>query len=587
MKKVISLVLALFLVCGSMVALAEGETLSIMISGGMPLSIDPALNTATNGSTVIRFAHAGLTSWQAGADGVAVIGPELAESYTLSEDGKTYTFTLREGLKWSDGADFSASQVAASWTRVVDPVVAADYAYMLDIIARNEDGTLNVVADDAARTVAVTLISPTAYFPELIAHPVYYPVRTDIADAAGVWATTPETYVGMGPFKLVKYAVDDVIAFEKNPNYWNADKVSLGGMNCLISEDNVATLTAYENGTAQFIDSIDPTEFDRLTATYPGELIYAPYLGTYYILFNVYKDMSPAGKQLTVQEQSKARFAIGQLVNRGELTEFVTRGEQKPAIGFYPYYCGDGLNADVRNAEGYGTWYTGTNTPSEVNENYTADQVEACQTLIDLGYAYTGTIEGGDLKFTDFQNIEFSFNNAGANALIIQYVQETWNTFGIPSTINTEAWSTLQTKLKDGVAEAARMGWIFDFHDAINIMEVFLATSGNNYPRLGQEVGQYAKATDVTKDAGTGAYWGVNGDQTWEDAFIKVIEQIRIEPDSAKRAALCAEAEKVLMASGGACPLYYYTRPLMLKPNVKNLLMVDTGDTIWNYVTVE
>ena len=598
MKKALALLLTLALVVTAFAACtpaagtdtpaapAEGENVvSVFYGGGTPLSIDPALNSASSGSNVLKCAHAGLMGFQ-WVDGVAKVAPELAESYAVSEDGKVYTFTLRDGLKWSDGSDFTASELVYSWNRAASEELGADYGYMFEIVDGFGTGSLNMVADDAAKTVTITLANAAPYFLELCAFPTFYPVKEAVVDNDGTWATAPETYIGMGPFKMTKYAVDDVIEFRRNENYWNAANVTIDGVNCYLSEDNVAILTAYENDTAQFINSIDPTEYPRLNETYPGELVFGDYIGTYYVLFNVYKDYSPAGKQLTVQEQSAARFAIGQMVNREELVNDVTQGGQVAATGFYPAALSDGLNTNVREAEGYGSWYTGTATPSDVNEAYTADQAEACQTLIDLGYAYTGTLEGGDLKFTDFPSIEFAFNNSGANALIIQYIQETWNTFGIASTINQEAWATLQTKLKEGDAEAARMGWIADFNDCVNFIDIFLSASGNNYPRLGRDIGTYTRNSDVTADAGMGAYWGLDGNQTWADAFDAVSAQIKSETDPAVRAQLCAQAEEVLMASGGAAPLYYYTNPYMMKPNLSNVIMMNTGDVIWQYAQV-
>ncbi len=583
------MVLAAFSGCGkkeSKADLAEDQTISLFYGGGTPLSIDPALNSASSGSNVLKLAFTGLMGYQY-VDGAATLSPELAESYEVSDDLLTYTFTLRKDLKWSDGVDFKASDIVYSWKRAASVELGADYGYMFDIVARNEDGTLNAVADDEAGTVTVTLISPALYFLELCAFPTYYPVRADIVDAEGIWATSPETYIGMGPFKMTEYKVDDVIAFEKNENYWNADAVTITNVNCYLSEDNVAILTAFENDTAQFINSIDPTEYARIRETYGDEFQIGDYIGTYYITMNVYRDISPAAKQLTVQEQAKARYALGQLVNRVELVEEVTQGGQLPATGFLPSGLADGYNSDVRSAEGYGKWYTGTNTESTVNAAYTEDQVEACQTLIDLGYAYEGTIEGGDIKFTDMPSIDFAFNNSGANALIIQYVQETWNKFGITAVINTEAWATLQSKLKAGNGAYSRMGWIADYNDASNFLEIFLSASGNNYPRLGKDVGTYTGATAVTADAGTGAYWGTNGDQTWAEAYDALVDEIKVEQDMSKRAALCAQAEEILMASGGAAPLYYYTNPYMLKSNVKNVIMLSTGDVIWNYAYIE
>jgi len=567
-------------------AAAVPQIANIFYGGGTPQTIDPALNSASSGSNVIKLAFAGLMGFQ-WVDGEAKLAPELAESYEVSEDGCTYVFTLREGLKWSDGTDLTLQQIADSWNRAGSAELGADYGFLYDYIERNEDGTLNLTIDEAARTFTVKLAAPTAYFLDLCAFPTFYPVRTDVTDNEGMWATDPAKYIGTGAFRMTSYKVDDVITFEKNPYYWNAENVTLEAANCYLSEDNVAILTAYENGTACFINAIDPVEYDRLYATYPGELVMGDYIGTYYILFNVYKDYSPAGKQLSVQEQRKACFAIGQMVNRDELVNYVTMGGQAPATGFYPNGLADGYNANVRAAADYGSWYTGTNTPAAENADYTEDQVAAVKTLIDLGYAYTGTIEEGNITFTDFPSVEFAFNNSGANAAIIQYVQETWNKFGITATINQEAWATLQTKLKAGDAEAARMGWIADFNDCVNFLEIFICASGNNYPRLGRDIGDYTRSSDLTKDAGLGAYYGENGDQTWAEAYDAVVDQIKSCTDPAERAALCAQAEKTLMATGAVAPLYYYTNPYMLKPNVKGLIMMATGDVVWNYVTIE
>ncbi|MEG0268986.1 MAG: peptide ABC transporter substrate-binding protein [Clostridia bacterium] len=591
MKKVLAMVLALTMLLGCVtMAVAEeaGKTISVFYGGGTPLSIDPALNSASSGSNVLKLAFAGLMGYQP-VDGVPTLSPELAESYTVTDDKLVYTFTLRDGLKWSDGTDLKASEVAASWNRAASVDLGADYGFLYSYVDgyNNGAGPLNIVTDDAARTFTVTLANPTSYFLNLCAFPTFYPVKTAIADNEGAWATKPETYIGTGAFRMTKYAVDDVISFEKNPNYWNASAVSLGGVNCYLSEDNVAILTAFENDTAQFINAIDPTEYERLYASYPGQLVMGDYIGTWYILFNVHKDISPSTKQLTIQEQSKARFALGQMINRKDLVEYVTMGGQEPATGFYPKSLSDGLNADVRVAEGYSSWYTGTATPSAVNENYTEDMVTALQTLVDLGYPHTGTIEGGDVVFTDFPSIEFAFNNSGANAAIMQYVQETWNQVGITGTINTEAWATLQEKLKKGDAESARMGWIADFNDCVNFLEIFVSASGNNYPRLGKDLGDYKRNTEATKDAGLGAYWGPNGDQTWADCFDALVDKVKACTDPAERAKLCAEAENILMATGSVAPMYFYTNPYMLKPNVKNLMLLSTGDALWTYATVE
>jgi len=215
------------------------------------------------------------------------------------------------------------------------------------------------------------------------------------------------------------------------------------------------------------------------------------------------------------------------------------------------------------------------------------DQVEGAKILMDLGYTYTGSLEEGNLQFSDVPVFEFAFNQNATNSAIVQYVQECWNMFGIQATINTEAWATLQTKLGNGDAEASRMGWVADFNDCVNFLEIFISASGNNYPRLGQDLGDYTRNTENTKDAGTGAYWGPNNDQTWAECYDALVAAIKNETDSAKRAQLCAEAENILMATGAVAPLYYYTNPVMVKPNVENLAVLPTGDIVWNYATLK
>ena len=588
MKKILALVLAIIMTMAlGLTALADGEIVNVMYGGGTPESMDPALNSASTGSNLIRLAFAGLMGTRV-VDGVATSEPELAEKVEMSEDGLVYTFTLREGLKWSDGSDFLASDVVKSWNRAADVNLGAAYGFLFDVIDGYGTESLNVVADDAARTLTVTLKAPCAYFLELCGFTTYCPVKVEVTDAEGAWATKPETFIGTGPFKMVSYKVDDVIEYVKNENYWNAENVKLGGVNAYLSEDSVAILAAYEADAVSFIQTMDPAEFERLNATYPGELQIKEQIGTYYVLFNVHKDLSPEGKAFSQAEQSKARYALGLMVNRQDLVDYVTMGGQVPATGFYPVALGDGANGVVRG-EGqlYTEYYANTAVYSDEYPTYTLDQVEGAQILMDLGYTYTGSLAEGNLTFTDVPVFEFAFNQNATNSAIVQYVQECWNMFGIQATINTEAWATLQTKLGNGDAEASRMGWVADFNDCVNFLEIFISASGNNYPRLGQDLGDYTRNTENTATAGTGAFWGENNDQTWADCYDALVTDIKNETDAAKRAEMCADAERILMSTGAVAPLYYYTNPVMVKPNVENLAVLPTGDIVWNYATLK
>ena len=162
MKKILALVLALVLAMAlSLTAVADGEIVNVMYGGGTPESMDPALNSASTGSNLIRLAFSGLMGNRV-VDGVATKEPELAESYEIKEDGLVYVFTLREGLKWSDGSDFLASDIVKSWNRAADVDLGAAYGFLFDVIDGYGTDSLNVVADDAARTLTVTLKAPCA-----------------------------------------------------------------------------------------------------------------------------------------------------------------------------------------------------------------------------------------------------------------------------------------------------------------------------------------------------------------------------------------------------------------------------------------
>src|SRR5699024_1131314 len=122
--------------------------------------------------------------------------PELAENYEMSEDGMTYTFTMKDGLKWSDGTPLTAKDVEYSWQRLANPDTGADYSYLADIIARKDDDTLDVAASEDGKSFTVKLKAPCAYFLDLCAFPAFYPVpqasvegAEGYADNPGAWCT--------------------------------------------------------------------------------------------------------------------------------------------------------------------------------------------------------------------------------------------------------------------------------------------------------------------------------------------------------------------------------------------------------------
>lgn len=197
--------------CGSK---TDKDTLAVNV-GPNPDTIDPALNSAVDGAVMIIHAFEGLMTLD--EEGVPV--PGQAERYEVSDDGKVYTFYLRDGLKWSDGEPLTAHDFVYSWNRAVSPETAADYEYMFDVIDGYEEKNLNVVAKDD-KTLVVTLKNAVPYFLELTAFPTFSPVRKDIVEEHGdAWATKVDTYIGNGPYKLVEWVPSSHITMAQNENY--------------------------------------------------------------------------------------------------------------------------------------------------------------------------------------------------------------------------------------------------------------------------------------------------------------------------------------------------------------------------------
>ena len=195
---------------------------------------------------------------------------------------------------------------------------------------------LNVVADDEARTLTVTLANPCAYFLDLCGFTTYYPVKVDLADSEGAWAVNPETYIGTGPFRMTNFAVDDVAAFEKNPTTGTRKTCPWAASMPTWRKTALRSWQPMNPARPISLRAWDPAEFERLNATYPGELVMGEQLGTYYILFNVHKDLSPEGKTLTIQEQSRVRYALGLMINRQDEVDYVHHGRRSAGHRLLP-----------------------------------------------------------------------------------------------------------------------------------------------------------------------------------------------------------------------------------------------------------
>ncbi len=269
------------------------ETISVCLSSE-PDTIDPALNSAVDGATLVSHLFAGLAKWGTDENGnliiVADCATELPEG-VANEDGTiTYTYTLKEGLKWSDGADLTAKDFEFAWKRAASEALAADYGYMFEVI-KGYPNELAVEATDDV-TLTVTLNNAVAYWNELLAFPTYFPVREDVVANEG-WATDASTYVSNGAYTMTGWEHNSTITLTKNENYHDAANVSMKEVKFYLSDDANNMLTNFKNGTWQLIDDVPTNEIATLKVEYPTEFVIAGQIGTYYVCWNINEPLLP------------------------------------------------------------------------------------------------------------------------------------------------------------------------------------------------------------------------------------------------------------------------------------------------------
>ena len=319
----------------------KGGTESINVClASEPDTLDPALNSAVDGATMISHLFAGLAKWAQDANGNLVIAPDCATALpegVANEDGTvTYTYTLKDGLKWSNGDDLTASDFAESWKRAASDELAADYGYMFEVVKGYGTDALAVEAVDA-KTLKVTLANAVSYWNELLAFPTYFPVHSS-ARTSDTWATSPETYICNGAYTIDSWAHDSVITLKKNPAYHAAADIKMNVINCYLSDNANNMLANFKKGDWLLIDDVPTNEIATLKTSNPDEFVIAGQIGTYYVCWNVNENILPANSTLTGAEaeaaQAEIRNAISLLFDRNYIVESVAQSGQLPASSF-------------------------------------------------------------------------------------------------------------------------------------------------------------------------------------------------------------------------------------------------------------
>lgn len=487
---------------------ADGITFQI---GPNPETLDPALNSAVDGGNMLITLFETLLI----IDQDNKVQPGQAEKYEVSPDGLTWTFTMRDGLKWSDGTDLNAKDFEYTFKRIADTNVAAPYAETVigmiegykDAIDSKNPEKLNVKASDDGKTLTIKLAYPCSYFDKIVAFGTMSPVQKATVEKNGdSWATKPETYVCNGPYTITEWTPSEKIVCKKNENYkggWDSSKIVNDKLTFLLLEDSSASYTAYTGGTAQLIKDVPTEEIPTLKKDKKDEFNVDPILGTYYLSMNLNK--APFNNK-------NVRKALSLAIDRDYVANTVMQGTYTPAYN----YVGTGVD-DVDPGKFLENSKAANGGKTYISEDYKANLEEAKKALAEAGYP-----EG-----KGFPTITYSTNDTGYHKAVAEYLQQVYKDLGITMNIDIVDWSSFTPKRRAGEYEMARNGWVMDYNDASNMIELFTSTNGNND-------GKYNNP-----------------------AFDKAMNDSKVADKTAHFAAL-HEAEKIVSEDYGFIPVAYY-----------------------------
>lgn len=482
-------------------------------NGTEPQELDPHIVTGVPEHNILSTLLEGLVRKNP-ANLEAV--PGVAESWTISEGGTVYTFKLRDSARWSNGDPVTSEDFRWSYWRAMQPALGNRYAYMFYPIKNAEaylKGDLKDFDEVGIKaldplTLEITLANPTPYFLQLLDHQSYFPVHRGTIenfgqpDERGTRWTRPGNFVGNGAFKLQEWKLNKRIDVVKNNQYWDAGNVNLNSIRFYPTENVSTEERMFRAGQLHVTGTIPIDKIDVYKRDHPELLRIAAYLGTYYYRFNV--DKPP-------YNDKRVRTALNLAIDRKQIVERVTKGEQLPATTF---------------------------TPPETLGYTAKSEIEFKPEKARLLLAEAGYPNGEGFPITSLL-----YNTSEGHRKIAVAIQQMWKKhLNIDITLNNQDWKVYLDSVNSGNYDISRAGWIGDYVDPNTFLDMWITDGGNNQ---------------------TG--WS----NTRYDEIIT-----RIAPATANRAQryqLFQEAESILLDELPIIPIYIYTSISLAHPSVKGL----------------
>ncbi len=439
----------------------------------------------------------------------------VAESHTVSPDGLVYTFKIRPNAKWSNGEDFKASDYVFSYRRIINPDTGAKYANLLFPIKNAEkinkklDGVkledLGVRALDA-KTLEITLERPTPYFIELLTHNTSSPVNEAAVTRHGNDWVKPENWVSNGAYMLREWVPNSHARLDKNPHFHDAANVQIERVMTFPTPDYAAAARRFMAGELHFTSDIPADQVKFLKDRLGDQVKIAPYLGTYYLSFNMAKKPF---------DDVRVRQALSMAIDREFIAEQIWGGTMIPAYSFVPPGIGN-----------YGKPAT-----AEWAEKSPIDREDEAKKLL----AAAGFGPGKPLK------VEIRYNTTDNNRRTVVAIADQWKQIGVETTfINTDARTHFAFLRERGDYDVARAGWIGDYSDPQNFL--FLLQSDNK---------------------------GFNYARYENPEYDRLMAQAERETDLKKRADILLAAEKLITRDQPYPPILFYSTKNLVSPKLK------------------
>lgn len=497
-----------------------GPTASVLHRGlsSDPESVDPHKARSVQAGEVLRDIGEGLLSYSASGELVA----GAADAWTLSDDGLTYTFHIREAARWSNGDPVTAQQFVFSLRRLVDPATAAFYSQMLGDVVNAQE----IIAGDAApaelgvaavddRTLIIMLVRPTPYLLSLLTYPATFPVHPGSVAEHGDAFTRAGTLLSNGAYKLDRWEPGSVLELSRNEHYWNTAATAIDKVRHHVLTQEMTELNRYRAGEIQITSSVPPDSFEQVRQEYPEELHIAPYLGIYYYGFNLSKPPFKDNPQL--------REALSMAVDRDVLVTSITGRGEAPAFSWVP----PGVDNYAPRRFNY------------ADQSQAERNAHARRLLQEAGYD-----AGNPLQ------VELRYNTSDTQQRIALAVQSMWrDVLGVETTLINEEFQVLLENMREReVTQVFRSSWIGDYNDAHTFLGIMESGNASNMPGYASE------------------------------EFDSLMQRAAAQVDPDRRRLYLEEAERVLLADHPVIPLYFYVSKHLVKPEV-----VGWGDNVLDY----